>query len=149
MRIDIKKMILLLLVLLFPVSGMSDTIKWEKYDDGMAIAENENKKTMMYFWTDWCTYCKKMEASTFMDADIIQYLNENFITIRVDGDKESATVKEYGVRGYPDNWFLTEDSERISHLPGYLEAEKFLLVLKYIHTDSFKTMPFKDFVESQ
>lgn len=143
------RLITLGIILIFPGSGFSETINWKPYDEGMSIAKTEDKKTLIHFRTDWCTYCKKMDASTFLDADIIQYLNENFITIKVDGDKETNTVNKYGVRGYPDNWFLTEDVERISHLPGYIDPERFLLVLKYINTDSFKKMPFQDFVLSQ
>ena len=83
-----------------------------------------------------------MEKETFKDSSVITYLNKNFISIRVNTDQERALSLEYGIRGVPDNWFISEDSETISNLPGYIPVNLFLPLLKYIHTNSYKKMNF-------
>ncbi|THB78127.1 MAG: thioredoxin family protein [Desulfobacteraceae bacterium] len=132
-----------------PVSSQASTIDWKGYDTGMTDAQDEGKKVLIHFRTDWCTYCRKMDATTFKDEDVVTYLNDNFVPILVDGDKEKKVATKFGIKGYPTNWFLTEEVERISSLPGYVDAKRFLLILKYIHTDNYKEMSFTDFVQSQ
>nr|NJM01378.1 DUF255 domain-containing protein [Desulfobacula sp.] len=62
-------------------------IQWQSYDEGLKLAKSRNKHVFLYFHADWCTYCKKMEATTFMDKKIWADLNENFISIQVDTEK--------------------------------------------------------------
>ena len=122
-------------------------IKWHAYKEGMSQGKNKQKKVFLHFWAKWCPSCKKMEKETFKDASVIAYLNKNFISIRVDTDRERALSSEYGIRGVPDNWFISEDGETISNLPGYIPVKLFLPLLKYIRTNSYKKMNFSKFMK--
>ncbi len=125
----------------------SGDIKWYTYEEGMALGKDENKKVFLYFWTEWCPNCKKMEKKTFQDASVIAYLNKNFISIRVNSDKQRDIAAIYGVRGVPDNWFIAENSEAISNQPGSIPAKMFLPLLKFIRTDNYKEMTFSQFLK--
>ena len=125
----------------------SGDIKWYTYEEGMALGKDENKKVFLYFWTEWCPNCKKMEKGTFQDAFVIAYLNKNFISIRVNSDEQRDIAATYNVRGVPDNWFIAENSKAIMNQPGYLTIKRFLPLLKYIHTDSYKEMTFSKFLK--
>jgi len=121
-------------------------INWLKYEEGLARAKNENKKVFLNFHAGWCRYCIKMEKETFTHKEIIAYLNENFIPIMVDSDKEKKIAGAYNVRALPTSWFLEPDKSKISTLPGYVDAKQLLSILKYIHTGSYQKMTFKDFI---
>ena len=125
----------------------SGDIKWYTYEEGMALGKEENKKVFLYFWTEWCPNCKKMEKRTFQDASVIAYLKKNFISIRSNSDKQKDIAAMYRVRGVPDNWFIAENSEAISNMPGYLPVKMFLPLLKFIHTDKYKEMTFMEFLK--
>ena len=84
----------------------------------------------MYFYADWCYYCKKMESDTFKDNKIVEYLNKNFVSIRLNADKEKKLVSKYGYRGLPFNWFLDSKGEPFGNFPGYYPPEKFIKFLK-------------------
>ena len=127
----------------FAVSG---NIKWYSYNEGMDLVKKEKKKVFIHFWAEWCPSCKKMEKETFKDSSVIAYLNKNFISIKVNSDRENALSSEFGVRGVPDNWFVSEDNEAISNLPGYIPTKMFLPILKFIQTDSYKRMTFNKFM---
>ena len=103
-------------------------IEWHSYDDGMARGKFEKKKVFLHFTAEWCYYCGIMEKNTFKDPAIISSLNENFIPIKVDFDREAETSDFYHVRGLPDSIFIAEDGHIIDHLPGYIPPD----VLKYI-----------------
>jgi len=125
----------------------SGSIQWHTYETGMALGKKENKKIYLYFWAEWCDSCKKMAKETFVDSAVIAYLNKNFISIKVNADKEQALVSEYNVRGLPDNWFIDEKNEVIGNQPGYISADMLLPRLRYIHTDSYKKMSYKKFLD--
>lgn len=121
-------------------TGSCQSIDWKQYDNGIRLAQKEDKKIFLHFRTDWCRYCAQMEQSTFKDSSVAAFLNKHFVSIKVDGDKETAIVKAYKVSGYPDSRFLDEKEKEIHRLPGLIEPMMLLFFLEYIQTDSYKTM---------
>jgi thioredoxin-related protein len=73
-----------------------------------------------------------MEKKTFRNPAVIAKLNENFISIKVNYDREKRLVSMFKVRGLPDNWFFSKDRKDIKHQPGFISPEKFLVMLKKI-----------------
>lgn len=131
------------------VAEKSNEIQWQSYDNGIEMIKNQNKKGFLHFYTDWCTYCKIMNKETFVDSKVIDYLNENFVPIRVNAEKEREVAKKYGVSRFPNTWFIAEDSTTLSSQPGFIPPEMLLNMLKFLNTDSFKEMKFSEFIEKQ
>ena len=102
----------------------------------------------LYFHADWCTYCTKLKKTTFSDKDVLNYLNDNFISIAIDTEKEKEFASQWGIKGLPTLWFLESDSSKISNLPGYVGPEQFLTILKYISTQSYEKMSFAEFIKT-
>ena len=138
-----RKIVVFIMIVVFvmmPCLGFCETIDWKKYDEGITLAQKQNKKIFLHFRTDWCRYCDEMDRSTFKDNSVIQFLNEHFVCVKVDGDKEKSIVKEYKVQGYPDSRFLNENSKEVHRLPGFIELSAFKFFLEYIQTDNYLTM---------
>jgi len=129
-------------------SDKSGIIKWYSYNEGMARGQKEKKNVFLNFYANWCGYCKKMDNGTFKNPSVIAYLNENFISVKVNTEKERRIAAKYYVNGLPTSWFVSKDGEKISNLPGYVPADMLMNILKYIHTDSYKKMNFKKFLDS-
>jgi len=132
---------LIILPLLFSVfifinvsasSTLVEEIQWHSYDDGMARSKFEKKKVFLHFTAEWCYYCGVMEKETFNDGAIISSLNENFISIKVDYDRETKTSDFYRVRGLPDTIFIAENGQIIGRRPGYIPPELLKRILKSI-----------------
>ena len=120
-------------------SGLADStrIKWHPFKEGMVTGNSTSKKIFVNFHADWCGYCHVMEKKTFRNRSVVNYLNENFISIKVDYDKEKKISSLFRVKGLPDNWFFSEDGEIIGHRPGYIPPDVFLKILKsYIAGDN-------------
>ena len=111
----------------------SDYINWHSYEEGKVLAKIEKKKVFLHFYADWCGFCLKMAKKTFRNATVVSTLNKNFISIRVDFDKETAIVEKFGVRGLPANWFLTEMGQPIVSIPGYIAPEALLSLLREVN----------------
>jgi len=133
----------------FPSGSTGFTgIQWHPYNEGMALGKSKNKKVFINFYADWCGYCKVMDKETFEDPSVISYLNENFISIRVNVDKERMIAARYRINPLPDTWFISEKGEPIGNKPGFVSAKDLLPILKFISTDSYLKMSYKEFLKS-
>ena len=81
-----------------------------------------------------------MEAESFTQSEISKFLTTNFIPIQVDVDKERKIASTYHVRSLPVSWFLEPNGEKITSIPGYVDPELFLVILKYIASGRYKTL---------
>ena len=128
----------------------ANEIVWRNYEDGLQLAKEQGKQILIDFSTAWCGYCKKMERETFKDASVIDFVNSNFVAIKVDGDskreieldgftttEKRLTNEMYGVRGYPTFWFLEPDGAKIGKQPGYQPAKSFLELLSYVNEKKY------------
>jgi len=122
-------------------------VEWMAYEEGVTVGKKDKKKIFLNFYADWCQYCKVMDQKTFKDASVVAYLNEHFIPVRVDSEKQKKLAREFNVQALPVSWFIAEDGENIGSQPGYVPPDMMLPLLKYIHTDSYKEMDFQKFMD--
>lgn len=130
-------------------TAASKNISWNDYTPGMALAGEEGKNIFLYFHASWCGYCTKLKKETFTDERIKAYLNDHFVSIGVDTEKREKLAQQWQVRGLPTLWFLEPDGTKINSLPGFVNADQLLSILQYIHTQSHKTMSFKEYVQQK
>jgi thioredoxin-related protein len=130
--------------------GLAGThpVKWFTYAEGMAHQERTGKKALITFTAEWCGYCTKLDRETFGDRRVAAFLNESFVPIRVDFDRENQVATDYNVRQVPVTWFVDEKGERISNLPGFIPPDRFLDILRYVHSDSYEDVPFSEYLKS-
>jgi len=82
-------------------AAAAESINWRSYEEGLALGKIEKKKVFLHFYADWCGFCVKMAKDTFQNAEVIAYLNANFIPVMVNYDKELETAAKYGVQAVP------------------------------------------------
>ena len=81
-------LISLIILTILSIDGFSqESIKWNSWEEGMVQAEAENKKVVVHLYTQWCTWCKKMDQTTFRDSLVVKYINENFVAIKFDAEQ--------------------------------------------------------------
>jgi thioredoxin-related protein len=122
-------------------------ITYYDYEEGLKKAEKDSMHVAVFFETTWCTWCKKMKKTTMKDKRVVELMKNNFIAVKVDGDKRKELTRSYNVRGYPATWFLKSDATKIAPAPGYWPAEDFYWLLRYIKDDAYEKEQFKAFME--
>ena len=71
-------------------------VNWQPWsDDIYKIAQKEDKLVVLSIGYSTCHWCHKMEEETFMDLSTATYMNENFITIKVDREERPDVDKVY------------------------------------------------------
>lgn len=128
-----------------PAVAEADGIQWMSYDEGLAKAKKEGKHLFIDFSTKWCGYCKKMDKTTFIEPDIVNMLNNDFVPVRIDGDsnkeldidgfkvtEKNLSRYEYKVRGYPTFWFLDSEGTKLGAVQGYQSTQNMKNTLQYV-----------------
>lgn len=122
-------------------------IGWLTYDAAKVKSEGQTQKFFIYFFSRNCGYCRMLESKTFSNPDVSAYINQNYIPVQVDVNKDREIAARYRIQGVPDLRFLSKDGSTIGRWVGFTEADHLLKLLKYVQTDSYLTMSFKEFVE--
>jgi len=96
-------------------AAAADRIEWHTYDSGMSRSKFEKKKVFLYFYAEWCAYCRDMDLKTFKDPAVIVALNRNFIPIRVDSGPGAGRCSP--VPGQGPAGFMVSRRQRRRHRP--------------------------------
>lgn len=62
-------------------------LSFEQLEDSLAASP---KKVFIDFYTDWCTYCRKMDKVVFTKPEVIDLINEQYYAVRFDAESEAA-----------------------------------------------------------
>ncbi|MGG6265867.1 thioredoxin domain-containing protein [Leptolyngbya sp. AN03gr2] len=90
---------------------------WAWGEDAIEQARRDNKIIFLSVGYSSCHWCTVMEGEAFSDPEIAQYLNENYLPIKVDREERPDLDSIYmqalqmmtGQGGWPLNIFLTPD----------------------------------------
>ncbi|MBI3235150.1 MAG: thioredoxin family protein [Bacteroidetes bacterium] len=96
------------------------------YQEAKAKSLSEGKPLMVYISADWCGYCKYSENVTYKQDTIYEYLNENYICIKLDQkSKEGKQMsREYSLEVLPSYIFFDNNNKYVRHYDGFLCAQK-------------------------
>ncbi len=93
------------------------------YQEAFATARKLNKNLFIDCYTDWCGWCKVADEKTFPVKEVGEFLNENFICVKVDMERGKGVHlgMKYRVLGYPSYLMFTPDGKLAHRLSGYTQ----------------------------
>lgn len=83
-------------------------VEFDKLSEVLDVAIEEDKLLFLDIYTDWCLPCQIMNEEVFTDKRLGKFYNENFVSYKVNAEKESGPIiaELYKVAGYPTLLFL-------------------------------------------
>lgn len=63
-----------------------ETINWLSFEQLSDSLETNPKKVLIFFHTDWCSYCKKMMKETFKNEKVIDIINKDYYAVQFDAE---------------------------------------------------------------
>jgi thioredoxin-related protein len=152
-------------------TASTDKIKWMDIEEATALNKKKPKKFFIDTYTDWCGWCKKMDASTFINPVIVAYMNQNFYAVKFNAERKDTVQfngKTYvnpnptgsrashqlaqellsGKMSYPSFVFLDENLAKVTIVPGFRKAPEFEVILNYIGSNAYKTQKWEEFSAS-
>lgn len=147
-------------------------INWISLEEADRLRRTEPRKVMIDVYTDWCGWCKRMDRTTFVEPNLVKYVNENYYAVKLDAEqRESITIggKKYdydpnmGRRGvhkiaqellqgkmsYPTIVFLDESMNMIQPIPGFMEAKDMQPILEYLASEAYKETPWEEWLAAR
>lgn len=166
MKLNIKKIYLLLMVafvsLSFKIvekSTNNNEINWMTWEQVQEAQKKEPKKVFVDVYTHWCSWCKKMDATTFQNKQIVDYINRYYYAVKFDAEQretiifkdqkfhytktgkraynELATSLLEGVMSFPTTVYLDENLDVLTTIDGFLEAKEIDPIISFFATDSY------------
>jgi len=143
-----------------------DGIQWVSFEEAVKLAEKSPKKIFIDVYTTWCGWCKKMDASTFKDPEVIKFINANYYPVKLNAetkdtirfrDKEFKFIPEYkanelaisllgGKMGYPSYVLLDEQFALLTQpVQSYLTKEDLLPLITFYGSNFYKTETWEEY----
>ncbi len=91
-----------------PRSNRAHLIQWRHWSSETFMeARQQDKPILLSLSAVWCHWCHVMDETTYSDSEIISYINEHFIPVRVDSDMRPDIDQLYNQGGWPSTVILT------------------------------------------
>lgn len=155
-------LIVLALVCTSNVGAQSvNSINWMTIEQAEQAMKTQKKKIFIDLYTDWCGWCKRMDATTFKDPNVVQFMNQYYYAVKFNAEQKDTVrfnnfdfynLNPGGKRGthlfayslldgqmsYPSYAILDENMSRIHVIPGYKETAPFASILLFFGTDQYQ-----------
>jgi thioredoxin-related protein len=152
--------------------GLSTTlaqedVKWYSIKEAMELTAKEPRILIIDVYTDWCGWCKRMDAATFSNKEIAATLNKDFYPVKLNaegkdsiviggktykfvdngrkGYHELAAIVTKGRLSYPTISVVDERGRVLNAYPGYKDADQFKLFLAYFNEDAYMDKTWEEY----
>ena len=152
-------------------SAFSQGIKWLSFEQAVELNKKNSKKFIIDIYTDWCGWCKKMDASTYTNPVIIDYVNTYYYAVKLNAERKDTVIFQdhtfvnenknggrsthqlaesllNGKMSYPTTVFMNEKYELLTPVAGYLTQNDLEPILSFFATDKYLSMSFEQFKAS-
>jgi len=122
----------------------------ESIEIALERASAEGKLVFMDFYANWCTPCKWMEETTFRDNRVIDALNEDYISLKINiDDMEGFRMKSnYDVNFLPTMLILNSSGKMVERIEETMVADELLGILDMHNSPENKTIIVHDYNRS-
>ncbi len=143
-------------------SGPEDgKVNWLSMEEAVEKAGEDPRMIFVEVYTDWCGFCRRMDAETFSHPVIASYLNDNFYPVKLNAEQGDpiefrGTVYEnnnlgerrpthdfaiallQGRMSYPSVVFFDENVELLTAIPGFRPPANMEAVLTFFNEGVYK-----------
>ena len=131
-------------------SAVTGATSFVSYENAVATARSQNKVVFVDIYTDWCTWCKKLDNDVYSDPRVKAAFAKDFTTTKINAESDNkhtyrgAITSErdlssgWNVSAYPTLVFLDQNEKPILASAGYMPADEFLKLLQFVSSGDYK-----------
>ena len=168
---DMLKNITLSFSLLLLSGGLtvlqSQDLNWYTIEEALELSASEPRMMVIDVYTDWCGWCKRMDAATFSDSAVAAVLGQYFYPVKLNaegkkdivlGDRtykfvdngrrgyhELAAAVTNGRLSYPTVSVLDKQGRLVNVKAGYQGPDQFSQFLEFYRTEAYKTQSWENY----
>lgn len=107
-------------------------IRWREWNDAAFEESRESgKPVILDISAVWCHWCHVMDETTYSNPTVVDLINDRFIPIRVDNDRNPDLNSRYNMGGWPSTAFLTHNRDVITGAT-YVPADQMKIILERV-----------------
>ncbi|PZD77452.1 thioredoxin fold domain-containing protein [Mesonia sp. K7] len=127
-----------LFITAFGFSQNAEQINWMSPQQLSDSLVTQPKKTLIYFYADWCAYCKKMEKHAFSNSKVIKKINNSFYAVKMNA--ETTDTIHFGSQQFINKEAFSKrrGTHEFALLLGSRKDRKFSLPVILLFDESFK-----------
>lgn len=119
----------------FLVTGQVNFIEVTTLEEMVVAQKKASDQQLMLFvdvYATWCGPCKIMDKEVYTDPSVAEYMNANFVSVRLDGETDYGRkyATEQQLEGYPSMFIFSRDGDPVSKVVGFTPAEELVSSLK-------------------
>jgi len=94
-------------------------------------ASTEGKLVFVDFYARWCTPCKWMDQTTFKDKNVVELLNNNFISVKMNIDEAEGfeMKKQYEIQYLPTILIFNSNGQVVDRIEETLTSADLIQLL--------------------
>ncbi|MFH2094389.1 MAG: DUF255 domain-containing protein, partial [Bacteroidota bacterium] len=131
-----KKLIIAALFMGLIIFSTAQEIEFIKQDWDLALkkAKEGNKMILVDYFTDWCGWCKHMDKTTFSDSAVVKLVNEKFIALKINAEKDKGIklAMKYRVFVFPTFAMYDSQGRLVQKVLGFKDAASFIRELEKV-----------------
>ena len=102
---------------------------WREFGAGLKEAEKHEKPVVVDVYTSWCGWCKRMDRTTYADEEVLDYMEEAFVPIKMNAESKDRAVyagEEYTYRQIAQELYISDNTVKthVKNIYGKLEVSQ-------------------------
>ena len=98
-----------------PRPNKAHLIHWRAWgQEALEEAKKQDRLILLSLSAVWCHWCHVMDETTYSNDEIIAFINEHFIPVRVDSDMRPDVDMMYNQGGWPSTVIMTPQGEALT-----------------------------------
>jgi len=95
-----------------PRPNRAHEINWQPWGEkAFKRAAVEDKPVLLSISAVWCHWCHVMDETSYSDTAVIDLVNDRYIPIRIDSDRNPDINRRYNQGGWPTTAFLSSEGQ--------------------------------------
>lgn len=104
--------------------ALEGTIAWQPYNEGVfQRASAEKKPVFIYFFADWCGWCRRYEAEVLEIPNVRARLTKDFVPVAVNITPHRDLFKRHGGTAVPMTQVIDGTGKVFLNFQGLVEAD--------------------------
>lgn len=96
-------------------------IPWQNSVAAARTLASQSKRPILAFVTsNDCVHCRKMEEEVWSDASIIRMVEDGFVPLELNAERDTEVVAALGVPGFPTTIVFSPDAKYVTSRAGYI-----------------------------
>jgi thioredoxin-related protein len=153
--------LLLFVFLSFPLRSVSQVVEVNpepiSLEEALKLAPESDKKILIDVYAEWCPYCQRMHSEVYKNDDVIKAIADHYIWVKINVESdqivnyhgnemtEAQFARALENESVPTTYFLNQEGSILGSQPGFIEADMFSSLLKFVGSDEYLVQTFQEY----